>query len=164
VGGIKLPVDNFSINKFWEKTPTALKYILVFVIFLSVFYFMFTKNERDNNIQQIESMRKGINATYELIDNFEKFREDQDTYNKEILDYLNNLHTLVEELNINTNRKLDMILNSGGKNSENIIEKILILNESFERLSKAYQREVKTPNLEDSKITYRINAIRRDSL
>ena len=164
MGGIKLPVDNFSINKFWEKTPTALKYILVFVIFLSVFYFMFTKNERDNNIQQIESMRKGINATYELIDNFEKFREDQDTYNKEILDYLNNLHTLVEELNINTNRKLDMILNSGGKNSENIIEKILILNESFERLSKAYQREVKTPNLEDSKITYRINAIRRDSL
>ena len=105
----------------------------------------------NNHIDEINQMKRGIVATYELIDNFEEFRMEQDQYNKEILDYLNNLHALVEDLNSTTNRKLDMILSSGSQNTGDIIDKILLLNESFERLSKAYQPNIEKPNLQDNK-------------
>lgn len=147
-----IPLDKFNLNRFWEKTPTALKYFLTFAIFLVVSYFLFSKRMDDNHAKEIDQMKAGISATYELIDNFEEFRREQDSYNKEILLYLNNLHTLVEDLNTTTNRKLDIILSSGGKNSQDIIEKILLLNESFERLSKAYQTNIENPNLDDNKI------------
>jgi hypothetical protein len=147
-----IPLDKFNLNRFWEKTPTALKYVLIFALFLVVSYFLFSKRMDDNHVKEIEQMKVGITATYELIDNFEEFRREQDTYNKEILEYLNNLHALVEDLNANTNRKLDMILSAGGKNSQDVIDKILLLNESFERLSKAYQPNIENPNLEDNKV------------
>ena len=147
-----IPLEKFNINQFWEKTPTPLKYILVFAIFVVVSYFLFTKRMDENHIAQIEQMQKGIKATYELIDNFEEFRQEQDQYNKQVLDYLHNLYALVEDLNSTTNRKLDMILESGSKNADEIIEKILLLNESFEKLSKAYQPKIEKPNLEDNKV------------
>ena len=146
-----IPLDKFNLNRFWEKTPTSLKYVLVFAIFLVVSYFLFSKRMDDNHIKEIAQMKVGISATYELIDNFEEFRREQDTYNKEVLEYLNNLHALVEDLNANTNRKLDMILSAGGQNSKDIIDKILLLNESFERLSRAYQPNIERPNLDDNK-------------
>jgi len=146
-----IPLDKFNLNRFWEKTPTTLKYILVFAIFIVVSYFLFSKRMDNNHVAEIGQMKQGITATYNLIDNFDEFRIEQDQYNKEILDYLNNLHTLVEDLNATTNRKLDMILNSGDDNSEQIIDKILLLNESFERLLKAYQPNVERPNLDDNK-------------
>jgi hypothetical protein len=149
---ISVSLDKFSINRFWEKTPTPLKYILVFVLFLTVSYFLISKNAKDNSIKEIEAMKTGINATYELIGNFEDFRREQDSYNKEILTYLNNLHSLVQELNLNTNRKLDIILSAGGKNANQVIEKIMLLNESFEKLQKAYETNIEAPNLKDDKI------------
>jgi hypothetical protein len=158
---MNIPLDKFNINRFWEKTPTALKYILVFAIFIVVSYFLFSKRMDDNHAREIDQMKIGIVATYELIDNFEEFRREQDSYNKEVIEYLNNLHTLVEDLNATTNRKLDMILNSGNSNSDDIIDKILLLNESFERLSKAYQKNLERPNLDDNKARreYNLHAI-----
>ena len=103
----------------------------------------------DNHVREIDTMKTGIKATYELIANFDDFRMEQDKYNQEILEYLNNLHSLVEELNENTNRKLDMILNSGDTNSEHIIEKIMLLNESYEKLLKAYSRDIESPRVSD---------------
>lgn len=154
-----IPLDKFNLNRFWEKTPTALKYILVFALFLVVSYFLFSKRMDDNHLAEINQMKQGITATYELIDNFEEFRQEQDLYNKEVIDYLNNLHALVEDLNSTTNRKLDMILSSGAssENQEFLIEKILLLNESFERLSKAYQRDIENPNLDDNKVKKNYN-------
>lgn len=146
-----IPLDKFNLNRFWEKTPTALKYILVFAVFIVVSYFLFSKRMNDNHVAEIEQMKRGITATYELIDNFEEFRMEQDQYNKEVLTYLNNLHSLVEDLNATTNRKLDMILNSGSANTQDIIDKIMLLNESFERLSNAYQPNIERPNLDDNK-------------
>lgn len=142
---MSIKFKDFNINRFWEKTPTPLKYILVFVIFISVSYFIFAKNLKDSSIKEIQTMKIGINATYKLIDNFDDFRREQNIYNKDILEYLNNLKILVKELNSNTNRKLDMILSSGGKNSKDLIEKLQILNESFNNLSKAYDRNIKPP-------------------
>jgi len=142
-----LSFEKFNINRFWEKTPNSLKYILIFAIFLIVGYFIQAKRMEDIHLTEISSMKIGINATYELIDNFEEFRDKQDIYNKEVLEYLHNLHSLVEDLNNTTNRKLDMILKSGDKNSVDLLEKILLLNESFEKLSKAYQKKVVAPNI-----------------
>ena len=147
-----IPIDKFNLNRFWEKTPTALKYVLIFAIFLITAYFLFSKRMDDNHLGELKQMKVGINATYELINNFDEFRGEQDSYNKEVLKYLNNLHALVEDLNATTNRKLDMILSAGGENSQDIIEKILLLNESFERLSKAYQPDIAKPNLDNNKV------------
>ena len=149
---VSVPTKPVDLNKFWNQTPTALKYVLVFVIFLTVSYFLVSKNIKESSIKEIETMKTGITATYELIGNFEDFRREQDAYNKEILIYLTNLHTLVQELNTNTNRKLDIILSAGGKNADQVIEKILLLNESFEKLFKAYQSSMETPNLNNVKM------------
>ncbi len=142
-----IPLDSFSINRFWERTPTPLKYILVFAIFIATSYFIFSKKMTDTHISELSTMKQGIVATYQLIDNFEDFRKEQDAYNKEVISYLENLHVLVEELNSSTNRKFDMILKSGSKNTGDIVEKILLLNESFEKISKVYQEDIEAPDL-----------------
>ena len=159
-----IPLDKFNLNRFWEKTPTPLKYILIFAILLATSYFIFSKKMDDNHLTELDSMKRGIAATYELIDNFEEFRKEQDDYNKEVLNYLYDLHDLVDELNSSTNRKLDMILNSGSANTDEIIEKILLLNESFDKLSNIYKEDLESPNLEDNKAPkkdyqYEISAI-----
>jgi len=146
-----IPLDKFNLNRFWEKTPTPLKYILIFAILLATSYFIFAKKMDDNHLTELDSMKRGITATYELIDSFEEFRKEQDSYNKEVIAYLYDLHDLVDELNTSTNRKLDMILNSGNSNSDQIIEKILLLNESFDKLSEIYKDDLEAPNLEDNK-------------
>jgi len=159
-----IPLDKFNLNRFWEKTPNALKYILIFAIFIVVSYFLISKRLDANHVAEIDQMKRGIVATYELIDNFDEFRSEQDQYNKEILDYLHNLHALVEDLNATTNRKLDMILSSGNSNADDIVEKIMLLNESFERLSRAYQPNIEKPNLNDNKPKkdYQFQAIQLD--
>ena len=157
-----IPFDKFNLNRFWEKTPTTLKYILTFAIFIVVSYFLISKRMDNNHSAEIAQMKRGIVATYELIDNFEEFRNEQDQYNEEILDYLYNLHSLVEDLNATTNRKLDMILSAGSSNTDDIIEKLDLLNESFERLSKAYSpNRIETPNLDDNKAKKTMNLERR---
>jgi len=143
-----IPLEKFNLNRFWEKTPLILKYVLVFAVLLATMYFVVSKRMDDNNVKELEQMKVGINATYELIDNFEQFKKEQDAYNKEVLTYLKNLHALVEELNETTNRKFDMILKSGNKNTGDIIEKIMLLNESFEKISKAYNSSsITTPTI-----------------
>lgn len=90
-----IPIKPININIFWEKTPTPLKYILVFVLFLTVSYFLISKNVENASINELNTMKVGIKATYELIDNFEKFKTEQIAYNDQILDYIHDLHTLV---------------------------------------------------------------------
>jgi len=156
--GINISLEKFSLNKFWERTPTVLKYILIVAIFIVTFYFFFSKRIDNYHLSEIDSMKKGIDATYELIDNFETFRQEQGQYNKEVLTYLQNLHSLVNELNISTNRKLDMILKSGNENANDLVEKLSLLNESFEKLSNAYQEIVKEePGFENLEIGVKKN-------
>lgn len=147
-----IPLDKFSINRFWEKTPTPLKYILIFSTFIVITYFFVSKRIYTNQTLQIEKIDESITITYELIDSFEEFRIEQDQYNKEILIYVKNLHSLLSELNETTNRKFNMLLKSGNQNADVIVEKIMLLNESFERLTKAYTPEIERPNLNDNKV------------
>jgi hypothetical protein len=138
-------LDKFNLNSFWEKTPNPLKYVLIFILLIATSYFIFSKKTEDNKLKQIEQMKIGITATYKLIDNFEQFKKDQNEYNNQIIDYLKNLHALVEELNETTNHKFDMLLKSGSANTDEIIEKITLLNESFNKISKIYQESIKPP-------------------
>lgn len=147
---INVSLDKLNLNRFWEKTPTPLKYILVFVLFLTVSYFLISKNVEDASVQELETMKSGIKATYELVDNFEKFKQEQTVYNEQILAYIHDLHTLVQELNENTNRKLDIILSSGDVNAKDILEKIQLLNETFEKLSKVYENNVNRVDVPNS--------------
>jgi len=147
---INVSLDKLNLNRFWEKTPTPLKYILVFILFLSVSYFFISKNVEDASVKELDAMKTGIKATYELVDNFEKFKQEQTAYNEQILNYIHDLHTLVQELNENTNRKLDIILSSGNVNSKDILEKIQLLNETFEKLSKVYQKNLDRTNIPNS--------------
>jgi len=140
---MEIPIAEFNINKFWERTPTPLKYILIIVIFLATAYFLFTKKLDDNQVKELDQMKTGITATYQLIENFEDFKKEQDDYNKEIIIYLKNLHALVQELNETTNRKFDILLKSGNKNADQIVDKILLLNESFNKISKIYNENIK---------------------
>jgi hypothetical protein len=147
---INVSLDKLNLNRFWEKTPTPLKYILVFVLFLTVSYFLISKNVEDASVKELETMKTGIKATYELVDNFERFKEEQTAYNEQILNYIHDLHTLVQELNENTNRKLDIILSSGNVNAQDILEKIQLLNETFEKLSKVYQNNLDRTDIPNS--------------
>jgi len=130
--------EKFNLNNFYEKTPKPLKYILVISLIIIGSYFLFSKKVTKGQVAELAKIEQSIETTYDLINRFDEFRTAQYIYNAEILDYLQSLYTLVEELNENTNRKFDILLSAGGKNTEDIIERLTLLNESFEKLQKAY--------------------------
>jgi hypothetical protein len=134
-------LEKINLNQFYDKTPTALKYILIISLIIISSYVLFSKKVSNKENEELDKIEQTITTTYTLIDRFDDFKEAQYIYNAELLDYLKDIYTLVEELNENTNKKLDLILTSGGKNTNNIIEKLTMLNESFEKLQEAY-----TPN------------------
>jgi len=137
--------EKFNFNNFYEKTPRPLKYILVISLIIVGSYFLFSKKVSKGQVQQLAKIEQSIETTYGLIDRFDEFRTAQYIYNAEILDYLQSLYSLVEELNENTNRKFELLLKAGGQNTDEIIERLVMLNESFEKLQKAYTPEELQP-------------------
>ena len=144
----------FDINNFWETTPTKLKYFIIIALVVAGSYFLFSKSMTITQIKQIDKIEQSINTTYSLINQFQEFEKTQYAYNTQTLTYLNNIYSLVEELNDNTNRKFDMILKGQGSGTNQIIDKITLLNESFEKLHKAYspKEELKVPEIPETKI------------
>jgi predicted PurR-regulated permease PerM len=134
-----IPMEKFNLNRFWERTPTLLKYFLVIAIIIVSSYFVFTDKINTSQTQQLDKIEDNIKVTYTLINNFENYKMLQDQYNEKVISYLQNLHVLVEELSDNTNKKFDIILQANSKNKTDVVDKILILNESFDKLSKIYE-------------------------
>lgn len=130
--------EKFNLNNFYEKTPKPLKYILVISLIIVGSYFLYAKKLDKSDVKQLDKIEESISTTYTLINKFEDFQQAQYVFNDQILDYLDDLYSLVKELNENTNRKLDLILEAGGANTEEILEKLTLLNESYEKLQKAY--------------------------
>jgi hypothetical protein len=149
-----ISTEPLNLNTFWEKTPQALKYFIIIALIVVGSYYLFSKTISIAQIKQIDKIEESINTTYSLINQFQDFEKTQYAYNTQTLTYLKNIYTLVEEMNANANRKFDLILKSGGSNTNQIIEKITLLNESFEKLQKAYtpKDELKVPDIPDSKI------------
>jgi len=138
---MSLQFEKFNINAFWDSTPSKLKYILILVLFFVGMYFIISRNMINKNIDQIDKIEESINTTYILLDTFDEFRKSQTTYNNQMLKYIANLYVLVEELNDNTNQKFKLLLQYNGNNADNILQNILILNESFLKIQKAYTPE-----------------------
>ena len=151
-------VDRFNLNDFYNHTPTGLKYILVISLIIVGSYFLFSRKISKGQDEQLDKIEQTIETTYTIIDNFDKFKDQQFKYNEQMLNYLHNIYTLVEELNENTNKKFDMLLQAGGQNTNQILEKLTLLNESFEKLQKAY-----TPNefQEEKKPMKRISGVEK---
>ena len=136
---VTLPIKSVDVNKFWDKTPTPLKYLLVVTLIIATAYFIFMKKVYTNQTEQINQLVDNAKTTYELVDNFNEFKVSQNNYNKEFTLYINNLYTLVRELNETMKKQSIMILGSNTNNKEEIIEKLNMLNESFTKLSTVYQ-------------------------
>ncbi len=77
--------------------------------------------------------------TYDLVNRFQTYQTAQNKYNEQILLDIKNIYTLVQELNSNINTKFDYIVKSSGKYNQELIDKMILLNQSFEKLSKAYE-------------------------
>lgn len=149
----RLEFEKFNINQFWETSPTTLKYIIVISLIVVGSYFLYAKKANEVSQKQISKIEESISTTYTLINRFDDFKEAQFIYNDEILNNLNNIYILVEELNENTNKKFDILLKAGGKNTDEIIDKITLLNETFEKLQKAYEpKENNKPKDKEFKI------------
>lgn len=139
--------EKFNINSFYEKTPTALKYILVISVIIVGSYFLYAKKLDKSDVKQLDKIEESIETTYTLITRFDDFRKTQYIFNEQMLNYMEDLYTLVEELNETTNRKLDLILEAGGTNTEDIIKRLELLNETYDKLRKAYTpKEFKEPS------------------
>jgi len=134
-----IPIKNVDVNRFWDRTPTPLKYLLIVAIIIATTYFVFMKKVYIGQTEQISQLVDNAKVTYELVDNFEKFKQTQDDYNEEFSIYLNNLYNLVQELNETTNKQFSILLGSGSNNKDEIIKTINLINESFVKLSKVYQ-------------------------
>lgn len=130
--------EKFNFNQFYDKTPSALKYILVISLIIVGSYFLWATKIDNSEERQIDKIEESIQTTYVIINQFEKFKGAQLEYNKKLLNYLEDIYTIVEELNESTNRKFDLLLKQGGSNTEEIIERLTLLNESFDKLQKAY--------------------------
>ena len=132
-----LKVKEFDLNRFWDKTPTSLKYFIVVALIIGAAYFFVTRTVNKGQLKELDKLEQSISVTYELVDRFENYQQAQEEYNARIIDDLDKVYMLVKELNENVNTKFNIIL----KNSNNteLLDKLEILNESFEKLSKAYQ-------------------------
>ena len=145
-----VPMDRFNLNSFYEKTPTALKYILIISLIVVGSYFLLSKKVSKNQNKELAKIEQTIETTYSLLDRFDDFETAQYQYNKETMSYLKNIYILVEELNESTNKKFDLLLTQGGLNTYQILTQLTLLNQSYEKLTEAYTPEpFEKPVIED---------------
>jgi hypothetical protein len=141
--------EKFNFNQFYDKTPKPLKYFLVIALILVGSYYLYATKIDKSDERQLAKIEESISTTYTLIGKIDDFRKAQYVFNEQILDYLEDIYTLVEELNENTNQKFDLLLKAGGANTEEIIERLTMLNSSFEKLQKAYTpKDFKEPKVD----------------
>jgi Tol biopolymer transport system component len=130
------PLD---VNKFWDKTPTPLKYLLLIAIIVGGSYFLVSKKVDHSQVKELTKIEQSIDVTYDLVKRFEAYQTTQNTYNTQTITDIKNVYELVQELNSNINTKIDYMIRSSGKYNQDLIDKLILLNQSFEKLSKAYE-------------------------
>lgn len=155
--GLNINTKPFDLNKFWEKTPTPLKYLLLIAIIVSSSYFLYARKLNIEQIKELDKVEEGIATTYQLIDKFEAFQNFQMQYNDQIIKDIKNIYILITELNDNVNKKFDNILNTTLKGNKDLIDKMILLNESFDKLSKVYKPEILEKNNEQQTYPKDIN-------
>jgi hypothetical protein len=130
------PLD---VNKFWDRTPTPLKYLLLIALIIAGSYFLVSKKVDNSQVKELEKIEQSIDVTYDLVARFEIYQNTQNTYNAKSLEDIKKVYSLVQELNSNINTKFDLMTKSSGKYNQDLVDKLILLNQSFEKLSKAYE-------------------------
>jgi hypothetical protein len=133
-----ITIDKFNLNQFYEKTPTFLKYILVISLIVVGSYYLFSNKISKGQDKQLDKIEETIETAYTIIDQFDNFEKAQYRWNEDIMKYLKNIYILIEELNESTNRKFDLLLATNKGSTSEILERLILLNESFEKLQYAY--------------------------
>lgn len=131
-------IKEFDLNKFWDRTPTPLKYLFFIAIIVAGSYFLFSRKVDTSQIKELNKIEQGIEVTYQLVERFEAFQTFQTKYNEQVIKDIKNIYLLVKELNDNVNAKFNYLIKNSGKYNQDLIDKMNLLNESFEKLSKAY--------------------------
>jgi predicted S18 family serine protease len=150
----KLEFTKFNINVFWEKLPTVLKYIIIIALIIVGSYFFISRKVDKSKTEEIAKIEQSINAINNLINSFELYKISQKEYNEQSSQDLKNIYTLVNELNYNVNSKFNFLINNS--NNQDLTDKINLLNESFNKLSKAYQPD-DSKNINDTIPDLKIN-------
>ena len=131
-----------DINKFWSKTPTPLKYILLisFIIFLG--YAGYSRLTYQNEIDQIKEIKQNIQITYKIVNDFGKYKEQQIEFNNNVVTDIHNIKKVIVEMNYIIDKKTQLLADDKQKNNKNIKEQINLLNQYLDKLTAAYNSQI----------------------
>ena len=129
---------SLALDKFWKDTPNFLKYIIIFGIIILAGYFIFARKINGNQEKELEQLQQGITISFRLMDELDEYKKEQALFNSEVINKIDNLYSLINELSVNENKKFSLILNSGSKNKDVLVDKLDLMNDNFDRLMKAY--------------------------
>lgn len=128
----------FDLNKFWEKTPTILKYLLLSSIIFVAAYILFSRTGTTIEINRLRNIQQSVDNIYVIVENFETFQTYQMEFNKSTLQDIQNLHKIIIELNYITGRKFGYIINETNETDQQLKQKMELLDSYLIKLIDAY--------------------------
>jgi len=135
-----------DVIKIWNQIPSFLRYLLLVAIIVGCSYLLFSRRVTFKEIQQLQKNDTALMAPYTLVNKFEKWQQIQLEINDKNLKNIDNIYTLINELNENVNKKFDYVLKDSRLRTNNDLkEKIDLLNDSYEKLLKAYAKDTTNP-------------------
>ena len=143
-----LPVD---LNRFWEKTPTALKFFLLIAVIFVASYLLFSRTGATMETNKLTNIQRSIDRVYLVFENFQKFQTYQLEFNKSVAKDIDNLYKLIDELNYTTDEKIKYVINHHDQTDTQLILKIDMLNVSLGKLIEAYMNSATYPTLPEFK-------------
>lgn len=143
------PID---INKFWEKTPNPLKYLLLIAIIIGCLYFLLLRRIDNNQIKDLEKIEQSLSKANEIVEKFEQFQLLQEDYNDRYSEDLRNLYFLVNELHVDIDKRIVYNIKNSNKSSQERLERMIEMNEAFDKMLKAYKPHSLYPRLRGHRI------------
>lgn len=135
--GIK--TKDIDVNRFWETTPTALKYLFLIAVIIVGLYFLFSRKIDNSQVKELDKIEQNIEVTYHLVEKFQSFQSSQLIFNEQVKNDMSRIYTLVYNLNSNVNTQFDYVIKSLGKNNSMLNETNILLKQNSEMLIKSNQ-------------------------
>lgn len=131
-----------DINKFWAKTPTPLKYILLISLIIFLGYAGYSRLSYQNELDQIKEIKQNIQTTYQIVNDFGKYKEQQIEFNNNVVTDIHNIKKVIVEMNYIIDQKNQLLADEKHKNNKNIKEQIALLNHYLDKLTAAYNSQI----------------------
>lgn len=138
-----MPIFNLNtkpldLNKIWDKTPVPLKYLVIGAIMMLSSYMLLIRKNEAVQLKELQRIEEHIETTFKIIEKVEDFQTAQLEYNETNNVNIENLYTLILELNDNVNTKFNYIILTNGKYDKNTADKFDLINSTFNKLIDAY--------------------------